>query len=128
MSRTALVTGVTGQDGAYLAKPLLAKGYEVHGIERRSSSLNTRRIDHLYQDPHEKGARPHLHYGDMTDSTNLIRIVQHEKGDDFGLATGATNTARHFVELAFAEVGTTVAWEDEGVDEERPAALYAVKG
>jgi GDPmannose 4,6-dehydratase len=72
----ALITGVTGQDGAYLSELLLAKGYEVHGIKRRSSSFNTQRIDHLYQDPHIQGARFHLHYGDMTDSTNLIRLVQ----------------------------------------------------
>ncbi|KAA2235239.1 GDP-mannose 4,6-dehydratase [Salinarimonas soli] len=74
--RVALVTGVTGQDGAYLAELLLAKGYEVHGVKRRSSSFNTQRIDHLYQDPHTEGARFHLHYGDMTDSTNLIRLMQ----------------------------------------------------
>ncbi|MEP7007862.1 MAG: GDP-mannose 4,6-dehydratase [Sphingomonas bacterium] len=82
MMKTALITGVTGQDGAYLAELLLAKGYEVHGVKRRSSSFNTARIDHLYQDPHEKGARLHLHYGDMTDSTNLIRIVQEVKPDE----------------------------------------------
>src|SRR3982750_4233094 len=80
--KVALITGVTGQDGAYLAELLLAKGYEVHGVKRRSSSFNTARIDHLYQDPHEKGARLHLHYGDMTDSTNLIRIVQEVKPDE----------------------------------------------
>lgn len=74
--RVALVTGVTGQDGAYLAELLLAKGYEVHGVKRRSSSFNTQRIDHLYQDPHTEGARFRLHYGDMTDSTNLIRLIQ----------------------------------------------------
>ncbi|MFM9977243.1 MAG: GDP-mannose 4,6-dehydratase [Sphingomonadaceae bacterium] len=72
----ALITGVTGQDGAYLAPFLLDKGYEVHGIKRRSSSFNTSRIEHIYQDPHIEDARFHLHYGDMTDSTNLIRIVQ----------------------------------------------------
>ena len=82
MTKTALITGVTGQDGAYLAELLLAKGYEVHGVKRRSSSFNTARIDHLYQDPYEKGARLHLHYGDMTDSTNLIRIVQEVKPDE----------------------------------------------
>ncbi len=76
MTKTALITGVTGQDGAYLADLLLAKGYEVHGIKRRSSSFNTGRIDHIYQDPHQAGARLHLHYGDMTDSMNLTRIVQ----------------------------------------------------
>ncbi len=74
--RVALITGVTGQDGAYLAELLLEKGYEVHGIKRRSSSFNTGRIEHIYQDPHVENARFKLHYGDMTDSTNLIRIVQ----------------------------------------------------
>ncbi len=74
--RVALITGVTGQDGAYLAELLLAKGYEVHGIKRRSSSFNTQRIDHLYQDPHSPGTRFFMHYGDMTDATNLIRLVQ----------------------------------------------------
>ena len=72
----ALITGVTGQDGAYLAELLLEKGYDVHGIKRRSSSFNTGRIEHIYADPHEQNSRFHLHYGDMTDSTNLIRIVQ----------------------------------------------------
>lgn len=76
MSKTALITGVTGQDGAYLAKFLLDKGYDVHGVKRRASSFNTDRIDHLYQDPHELDTRFVLHYGDLTDSTNLIRIIQ----------------------------------------------------
>lgn len=76
MSKIALITGVTGQDGAYLAELLLEKGYIVHGIKRRSSSFNTGRIDHLYEDPHGREVRFHLHHGDMTDSTNLIRIVQ----------------------------------------------------
>jgi GDPmannose 4,6-dehydratase len=74
--RVALITGATGQDGAYLAELLLGKGYAVHGIKRRSSSFNTARVDHLYQDPHGSGVRFFLHYGDMTDSTNLIRIIQ----------------------------------------------------
>src|SRR5262245_25936750 len=74
--KTALITGVTGQDGAYLAELLLSKGYSVHGIKRRSSSFNSARIDHLYQDPHETDLRFTLHYGDMTDATNLIRIIQ----------------------------------------------------
>lgn len=74
-SRRALITGITGQDGAYLAELLLGKGYEVHGIKRRSSSFNTGRLDHLYQDEHEPDARLFLHFGDMTDSTNLIRIL-----------------------------------------------------
>jgi len=74
--RVALITGVTGQDGAYLSELLLSYGYVVHGVKRRSSSFNTERIDHLYQDPHVENVRFHLHYGDMTDSTNLIRLVQ----------------------------------------------------
>lgn len=80
--KTALITGVTGQDGAYLADLLLEKGYKVHGIKRRSSLINTQRIDHLYQDPHEKKVRFQLHYGDMTDSTNLIRIIQETQPDE----------------------------------------------
>ncbi|OAN55102.1 GDP-mannose 4,6-dehydratase [Magnetospirillum moscoviense] len=76
MTPTALITGITGQDGAYLAELLLAKGYVVHGIKRRSSSFNTGRIDHLYHDPHEAGTRLFLHYGDLTDATSLIRIIQ----------------------------------------------------
>jgi GDPmannose 4,6-dehydratase len=80
--RVAMITGVTGQDGAYLAECLLEKGYEVHGIRRRSSLFNTERIDHLYRDPHESGAKLILHYGDMSDSTNLIRIVQAVQPDE----------------------------------------------
>lgn len=80
--KTALITGITGQDGAYLADLLLEKGYKVHGIKRRSSLINTQRIDHLYQDPHEKNVRFQLHYGDMTDSTNLIRIIQETQPDE----------------------------------------------
>ena len=82
MTRRALITGITGQDGAYLCEFLLAKGYEVHGIKRRASSFNTDRIDHLYQDPHEREVRLHLHYGDLTDATNLIRIVQQVQPDE----------------------------------------------
>lgn len=82
MSKVALVTGITGQDGAYLAELLLKKGYTVHGIKRRSSLFNTERIDHLYQDPHEKNVKMHLHYGDLTDSTNLIRIIQETQPDE----------------------------------------------
>src|SRR5262249_24841667 len=82
MKKVALITGITGQDGAYLAEFLLGKGYEVHGIKRRASSFNTDRIDHLYQDPHEKNVRLTLHYGDLTDATNLIRIVQHVQPDE----------------------------------------------
>jgi len=80
--RVALVTGATGQDGAYLAEFLLNKGYVVHGIKRRSSSFNTGRVDHLYQDPHDAGLRFILHYGDLTDATNLIRIVQDTQPDE----------------------------------------------
>jgi len=80
--KTALITGITGQDGAYLAELLLSKGYEVHGVKRRASSFNTDRIDHLYQDPHEKDVRLRLHYGDLTDSTNLIRIIQEVQPDE----------------------------------------------
>jgi GDPmannose 4,6-dehydratase len=80
--RRALITGVTGQDGAYLAALLLGKGYEVHGLKRRSSSFNTARIDHLYQDPHRAGTRFFLHHGDLTDATNLIRVVQEVQPDE----------------------------------------------
>jgi GDPmannose 4,6-dehydratase len=82
LTKVALITGVTGQDGAYLADLLIAKGYAVHGVKRRASSFNTDRIDHLYQDPHEKEIRLKLHYGDLTDSTNLIRIMQEVRPDE----------------------------------------------
>ena len=82
MAKTALITGVTGQDGAYLADLLLQKGYEVHGIKRRSSSYNTDRVDHLYQDPHESDRHFILHYGDLTDATNLIRVIQEVRPDE----------------------------------------------
>ncbi|MFH5885721.1 GDP-mannose 4,6-dehydratase [Halalkalibaculum sp. DA3122] len=81
-NKVALITGITGQDGSYLAEFLLNKGYEVHGIKRRSSSFNTGRIDHLYHDPHTKGLPFYLHYGDLTDSTNLIRIIQDVQPDE----------------------------------------------
>jgi len=80
--KVALVTGVTGQDGAYLAEYLLGKGYVVHGIKRRSSSFNTPRVDHLYEDPHDEDVRFFMHYGDMTDATNLIRLVQTTRPDE----------------------------------------------
>lgn len=80
--KRALISGITGQDGAYLAELLLAKGYEVHGIKRRASSFNTERVDHLYQDPHEAGQRFFLHYGDLTDASNLIRIIQQVQPDE----------------------------------------------
>jgi len=82
LNKKALITGITGQDGAYLADFLLQKGYEVHGIKRRSSLFNTQRIDHLYQDPHEKKLKFRLHYGDLTDATNIIRIIQQVRPDE----------------------------------------------
>ena len=98
MSKVALITGVTGQDGAYLVELLLAKGYEVHGIKRRSSSFNTGRIDHIYQDPHAAHRQFFLHYGDMTDATNLIRIVQETQPDEiYNLA------AQSFVQTSWAQ-------------------------
>ena len=81
-TKIALITGITGQDGSYLAELLLEKGYLVHGIKRRASSFNTTRIDHLYQDPHENEPQLVLHYGDLTDSTNLIRIIQQVQPDE----------------------------------------------
>lgn len=97
-AKRALVTGITGQDGAYLAEFLLKKGYEVHGIKRRSSLLNTDRIDHLYQDPHERKRRLILHYGDMTDSSSLVRIVQQVQPDEiYNLA------AQSHVQVSFEE-------------------------
>ena len=80
--KKAIITGITGQDGAYLAEFLLNKGYEVHGIKRRSSLFNTQRIDHIYEDPHIPDRHLHLHYGDLTDSTNLIRIIQEVQPDE----------------------------------------------
>ena len=80
--KRALITGITGQDGAYLDEFLLGKGYEVHGIKRRSSSFNTQRVDHLYRDFHEENVRFFMHYGDLTDSTNLIRIIQEIQPDE----------------------------------------------
>ena len=80
--KTALITGITGQDGAYLARLLLAKGYTVHGVKRRSSSFNTDRVDDLYVDPHEADTRFFMHYGDMTDATNLIRLIQEHQPDE----------------------------------------------
>src|SRR5438045_6494826 len=80
--KVALITGITGQDGAYLAEFLLGKGYVVHGIKRRTSLFNTDRIDHLYQDPHVRGRRFILHYGDMTDSSSLMRVMQDSRPDE----------------------------------------------
>ena len=80
--KRALITGITGQDGSYLAELLLSKGYEVHGIKRRASSFNTSRIDHLYQDPHDITAKLILHYGDLTDSSNILKIIEKIKPDE----------------------------------------------
>ena len=82
MPKTALITGITGQDGSYLAELLLEKGYIVHGIKRRASLFNTQRIDHLYQDPHIQNANFSLHYGDLSDTSNLVRIVQETQPDE----------------------------------------------
>ena len=82
IKKVALITGITGQDGSYLAELLLEKGYEVHGIKRRASSLNTDRIDHIYQDPHSPNPKLHLHYGDLTDASNLTRILQEIQPDE----------------------------------------------
>ena len=96
--KKALITGITGQDGAYLAEFLLGKGYEVHGIKRRASLFNTDRIDHLYQDPHEQGRRLILHYGDMTDSSNLVRIIQQVQPDEVYNLAAQSHVAVSFEE------------------------------
>src|SRR3989344_9198095 len=80
--KVALITGITGQDGSYLAELLLRKNYEVHGVIRRSSSFNTARIDHIYQDPHEKGVRLKLHYGDITDSNTIYKLLENIRPDE----------------------------------------------
>ena len=98
MSKVALITGITGQDGAYLAEFLLHKGYEVHGIKRRSSLFNTDRIDHLYQDPHMAGRKFVLHYGDMTDSSSLIRIIQQVQPDEIYNLAAQSHVAVSFEE------------------------------
>lgn len=108
--KRALITGITGQDGAYLAELLLAKGYEVHGIKRRTSLINTDRIDHLYQDPHEPSPRLLLHYGDMTDSSSLIQIVQRVQPDEiYNLA------AQSHVKVSFEEPEYTANSDGLGV-------------
>src|SRR6201996_9271298 len=110
MSKRALITGVTGQDGALLAELLLTKGYEVHGVKRRSSSFNTARVDPLYTDPHEKGVDFFLHYGDMTDSTNLIRLVQESQPDEmYNLA------AQSHVQVSFETAEYTANADGIGV-------------
>jgi GDPmannose 4,6-dehydratase len=102
MTKTALITGVTGQDGAYLAELLLSKGYTVHGIKRRSSLFNTDRVDHLYQDPHVDHQRFKLHYGDLTDSTNLIRIVQEVQPDEIYNLGAMSHVAVSFEQPEYA--------------------------
>jgi GDPmannose 4,6-dehydratase len=96
--KRALITGITGQDGAYLAELLLSKGYEVHGIKRRTSLFNTDRIDHLYQDPHESGRRFILHHGDMTDTSSLIRIMQQVQPDELYNLAAQSHVAVSFEE------------------------------
>eukprot|EP01036_Dinobryon_divergens_P061039 gene61039-81385_t len=96
--KKALITGITGQDGAYLAELLLNKGYKVHGIKRRSSFFNTDRIDHLYRDPHESGVRLFLHYGDLTDSSSLIRIIQQVQPDEIYNLAAQSHVAVSFEE------------------------------
>ena len=98
MGKKALITGVTGQDGAYLAEFLLNKGYEVHGLKRRSSSFNTARIDHLYRDPHEKGVKFFLHHGDMTDSTSLTHVIQRVQPDEIYNLAAQSHVAVSFEE------------------------------
>ena len=98
MPKVALITGITGQDGAYLAELLLAKGYVVHGIKRRTSLINTERIDHLYQDPHESGRRFVLHYGDMTDSSSLVRIIEQAQPDELYNLAAQSHVAVSFEE------------------------------
>src|SRR4051812_43946572 len=98
MAKVALITGITGQDGAYLAEFLLNKGYIVHGIKRRSSLFNTDRIDHLYQDPHSRNRNFILHYGDMTDSSTLVRIIQRTKPDEIYNLAAQSHVAVSFEE------------------------------
>jgi GDPmannose 4,6-dehydratase len=98
MAKTALITGITGQDGAYLAEFLLKKGYVVHGIKRRTSLFNTQRIDHLYQDPHDRDRRLVLHYGDMTDSSSLVRIIQQTQPDEIYNLAAQSHVAVSFEE------------------------------
>src|SRR6187551_1956803 len=96
--KRAIITGITGQDGAYLAELLLGKGYTVHGIKRRTSLINTNRIDHLYQDPHERDRRFVLHHGDLTDSSNLVRIIQQTQPDEIYNLAAQSHVAVSFEE------------------------------
>ena len=108
MAKVALITGITGQDGSYLAELLLEKGYEVHGIKRRASSFNTARIDHLYQDPHETNQRLVLHYGDLTDSSNLTRIIQQVQPDEIYNLGAQSHVAVSFEEPEYTANGDAV--------------------
>ena len=119
MKKVALITGVTGQDGSYLAELLLKKGYEVHGIKRRASSFNTDRIDHLYQDPHVSARNFTLHYGDLTDSSNLIRIIQQVQPDEIYNLAAQSHVAVSFEEPEFTAnadaLGALRVLEAEGI-------------
>jgi GDPmannose 4,6-dehydratase len=107
--KIALITGITGQDGAYLAEFLLNKGYEVHGIKRRASSFNTQRIDHIYEDPHTAHGNLHLHYGDLTDSTNLIRIIQEVQPDEIYNLAAMSHVKISFDQPAFTIKNNSLA-------------------
>jgi hypothetical protein len=123
MTKTALITGVTGQDGAYLAQLLLDKGYAVHGIKRRASLFNTDRVDHLYEDPHVDNRRFQLHYGDLTDSTNLIRIVQQVQPDEIYNLGAMSHVAVSFEQPEYTAdangMGTCACW--------KPSASWACR-
>ena len=115
MTKVAIITGVTGQDGAYLAELLLKKGYIVHGIKRRASLFNTDRIDHLYQDPHVENKNFILHYGDLTDSTNLIRIIKQVQPDEIYNLAAMSHVAVSFDTPEYTAnadgIGTYVSWK-----------------
>ena len=127
--KTALITGITGQDGSYLTELLLKKGYEVHGVIRRSSSFNTGRIDHIYQDPHEDGARLILHYGDLADAVQMVKLPYELQPDDCVIATNETHSVREFCQETFARLG--LDWEQYVMHDsryERPAEVDLLIG
>jgi len=118
--RVALFTGVTGQDGAFLAELLLGKGYIIHGIKRRSSSFNTGLVDHLYKDRHEDDRRFVMHHGDLTDATNIIRIMQETQPDEIYNLAAQSHVQVSFetpVEAAFEQVGRRIEWRGTAIDE-----------
>jgi len=117
--KVALITGITGQDGSYLAEFLLEKGYIVHGIKRRASSFNTQRVDHIYQDTHIDNANFKLHYGDLTDTSNLVRIVQETQPDEIYNLGAQSHVAVSFEspEYTATALGMQLRWEGEGVSE-----------